>query len=107
MANKAPVVLPRIQRILAQLGENIRLARLRRRLSAEQVAERAGIARSTLAKIEQGQAGVGVGHYINVLKVFGLEGDFLQLASDDELGRKLQDAGLQVKKRAPKRMPKS
>jgi DNA-binding XRE family transcriptional regulator len=107
MANKAPVVLPRIQRILTQLGENIRLARLRRRLSAEQVAERAGIARSTLAKIEQGQAGVGVGHYINVLKVFRLEEDFLQLAADDEFGRKLQDAGLQVKKRAPKRTPKS
>jgi len=106
MANKAPVVLPRIQRILTQLGENVRLARLRRRLSAEQVAERAGVARSTLARIEQGHAGVGIGHYINVLKVFGLEADFLRLAADDLLGRKLQDDDLQLKQRAPKRMNK-
>ncbi len=79
------------------------MARLRRKLSSEQVAERAGMGRSTLVKIEQGHPGVGIGHYLNVLKVFGLEKDFLQLAKDDELGRKLQDAGLITKKRAPKR----
>ena len=79
------------------------MARLRRKLSSEQVAERAGMGRSTLVKIEQGHPGAGIGHYLNVLKVFGLEKDFLQLAKDDVLGRKLQDAGLITKKRAPKR----
>ena len=103
MANKTPILLPRIQKILSELGENIRLARLRRRLSSQQVADRAGMGRSTLVKIEQGYPGVGIGHYLNVLKVLGLEHDFLLLAKDDVLGRKLQDAKLITKERAPKR----
>lgn len=103
MANKTPTLLPRIQAILAELGENIRLARLRRKLSTIQVAERAGMGRTTLVKIEQGHPGVGIGQYLNVLKVLGLEKDFLLLAKDDELGRKLQDANLATGKRAPKR----
>ncbi|MCB9320471.1 MAG: helix-turn-helix transcriptional regulator [Lewinellaceae bacterium] len=107
MANKTPTLLPKTQQILTEFGENIRLARLRRKLSSEKVAERAGIGRSTLVKIEKGHPGVGIGLYLNVLKVLGLEKDFLQLAKDDELGRKLQDAKLTIKKRAPKRINKS
>lgn len=102
MANTSPVLFPKLQRILSEMGENIKLARLRRKLSSEQVAERAGIGRSTLVKIEQGHPGVGIGNYLNVLRVLGLEQDILLLAKDDELGRKLQDIGLIVKKRAPK-----
>jgi transcriptional regulator with XRE-family HTH domain len=89
------------------LGENIKLARLRRKLSAEQVSERAGISRSTLWLIEKGMPGVAIGSYIQVLLVLGLEKDFLQIASDDKLGRKLQDAKLLVKQRAPKRLKQS
>ncbi len=103
MANRTPVLLPRIQRILEELGDNIRLARLRRKLSAAQVAERAGMGRTTLVKIEQGNPGVGIGQYLNALKVLGLEKDLLLVAKDDELGRKLQDAKLETGKRAPKR----
>lgn len=86
-----------------ELGENIKLARLRRKLSSEQVAERAGISRSTLVFIEKGYAGVSIGYYLNVLKVLGLEKDFSLIANDDELGRKLQDANLITKERAPKK----
>lgn len=103
MANKSPVLFPKGQRILSTLGENIKLARLRRKLSSAQVAERAGIGRSTLVKIEQGHAGVGIGQFLNVMRVLGLEQDFLLLAKDDELGRKLQDANLITKERAPKK----
>lgn len=103
MANSTPLLFPKIQRILSEFGENIKLARLRRKLSSEQVAERAGIGRSTLVKIEQGHPGVGIGNYLNVLRVMGLERDFLLLAKDDELGRKLQDANLITKARAPKK----
>ncbi|MGM0580710.1 MAG: helix-turn-helix domain-containing protein [Bacteroidota bacterium] len=67
------------------------------------VAERAGIGRNTLISIEQGKASVSIGHYLNVLKVLGLEKYFLMLAKDDILGRKLQDAAILTKKRAPKR----
>jgi len=103
MANKSPVLLPKMRGILAELGENIKLARLRRKLSAEQVAERAGISRSTLSFIEKGYEGVSIGYYLNVLKVLGLENDFLSIAKDDVLGRKLQDAELSTKERAPKK----
>lgn len=103
MANSTPILFPKSQRILSELGENIKLARLRRKLSSEQVAERADIGRSTLVKIEQGHPGVGIGNYLNVLRVLGLEQDFLLLAKDDELGRKLQDAHLVSKERAPKK----
>lgn len=102
MANSTPVLFPKSQRILSELGESIKLARLRRKLSSAQVAERADIGRSTLVKIEQGHPGVGIGNYINVLRVLGLEQDFLLLAKDDELGRKLQELNIIVKKRAPK-----
>jgi len=97
-------LLPRLTKILEGLGEDIKLARLRRRLSAAQVAERAGISRSTLWHIEKGMPGVSLGYYAQVLFVLGLEKNFTTLAADDTLGRKLQDAEILVKKRAPKRV---
>lgn len=103
MAKRSINLLPRTSRILETVGEQIKLARLRRKFSSEIVAERAGISRPTLFAIEKGQPTVSIGHYINVLKVMGLENDFLLLAKDDELGRKLQDAQLKTKQRAPKR----
>ena len=103
MANSSATLLPKIERMLATAGEQIKLARLRRKLSSEQVAERAGISRSTLVRLEKGDAGISWGHVINVLKVLGLEKDILLLAKDDELGRKLQDAAISTKQRAPKK----
>ena len=97
------ILLPKGQRVLNGLGENIKLARLRRRLSTIQIAERAGISRATLWQIERGIPSVAMGAYFQVLFVLGLEKDFLKLGSDDELGRKFQDAGLLVKQRAPKK----
>ena len=90
MPNKSAILFPKLERILDTVGEQIKLARLRRKLSSEQVAERAGIGRSTLVRIEKGDAGVSIGHLINVLRVLGLEKDFLLLAKDDELGRKFK-----------------
>lgn len=90
-------------KILNELGENIKLARLRRKLSAEQIAERAGISRKTLYEIERGRPNVSIGSYAQVLLVLGLEDDLLKVGKDDLLGRKLQDAKLLVKQRAPKR----
>ena len=89
--------------MLGTLGEQIKLARLRRDLSSEQVAERAGIARGTLIKVERGDEGVAIGTYFRVLIALGLAQDILLLAKDDELGRKLQDAKLAVKERASKK----
>ena len=97
------VILPKGQKVLAELGENIKLARLRRKLNTQQVAERANIIRPTLWQIEKGTPSVSMGAYFQVLFVLGLEKDFLKLGADDELGRKLQDAGLLVKERAEKK----
>ncbi|MBE9468081.1 MAG: helix-turn-helix transcriptional regulator [Bacteroidetes bacterium] len=103
MPRKKLILLPKSFRILAELGENIRLARLRRKLSLVQISERANISRPTLTEIEKGSPKVSIGYYFSVLKVLGLEKDFLLLAKDDLLGRKLQDAQIQIKKRAPKK----
>ncbi len=97
------VILPKGKKLLKALGENIKLARLRRKLSSEQVAERAGLSRGTLWQIEKGAPSVAMGAYFQVLFVLGLENDFLKLAGNDELGRKLQDIGLVTKSRAPKK----
>ncbi len=94
---------PKTKKILDRLGENIKLARLRRKLSTEQVAERANISRPTLSAIEKGSPTVSIGSYIQVLFVLGLAEDFLKVANDDELGRRLQDAKLIIKERAPKK----
>jgi transcriptional regulator with XRE-family HTH domain len=103
MPKKTIVLLPRQQAVLDQLGENIKLARLRRKLSTAQVAERSGMTRTTLWHIEKGAPQVAIGAYCQVLFVLGLAQDLSTVATDDELGRRLQDAELIVKKRAPKR----
>ncbi len=100
MARKTTVQLPALKRILEELGENIRLARLRRKFSAQLIAERAGMSRTTLRAIEKGEAGVTIGAYANVLQCLGLEKDIALIGRDDILGRKLQDAGLSSRGRS-------
>lgn len=94
MQSKKQALLPKFQKTLEKMGENIKLARKRRQLTTIQVAERAGIDRTTLYYIEKGNSSVSLGAYFNVLRVLGLQDDFLKLAADDELGRKLQDLKL-------------
>jgi len=94
MNNRKQILLPRFAKIFGQLGENIKLARKRRKLTTIQVAERAGIDRTTLYHIEKGNPSVSLGAYFNVLRVLGLQDDFLKLAADDTFGRKLQDLEL-------------
>jgi len=102
MAQKKLTLLPSVERRLEQMGEQIKLARLRRRISVQLVAERANISRSTLWAIEKGSPSVSMGAYAQVLLAIGLVDDLLLVAKDDVLGRKLQDLGLPVGKRAPK-----
>jgi transcriptional regulator with XRE-family HTH domain len=94
MGKKKQILFPKHLVILEQLGENIKLARKRRKLTAVQVSERANIVRMTLYQIEKGNPSVAIGAYFNVLRVLGLQDDFLKLAADDEFGRKLQDLDL-------------
>lgn len=94
MRSKKQMLFPKFQKILEKMGENIKLARKRRKLTTMQVAERANIDRTTLYNIERGSPSVSMGAYFNVFRVLGLQNDFLTLASDDEMGRKLQDLEL-------------
>ncbi len=104
MAKKSIVLLPETEDILAQMGMQIKYARLRRRLPAELVAERAGISRATLVSIEKGLPSVAIGCYAAVLHALNyMDKDLLLVAKDDELGRKLQDLALPVRKRVDKR----
>jgi transcriptional regulator with XRE-family HTH domain len=98
MNSKKQVLFPKYKKILEIFGENVKLARKRRKLTTMQVAERADIGRNTLYLIEKGGAGVSIGAVFNVLRVLGLQDDFLKLAADDQLGKKLQDIELLGKK---------
>jgi DNA-binding XRE family transcriptional regulator len=104
MGKKAAIIMPKTREILELMGEQIKLARLRRKLSSQLVAERAGISRQTLNAIEKGSSTVSIGSYAVVLHALNnLDKDLLLIAKDDELGRELQDLNLPTRKRAPKR----
>jgi transcriptional regulator with XRE-family HTH domain len=94
MPAKAQPTFSAEQILLSALGERLRLARLRRKFSADTVAERAGIARKTLYRAEQGEPAVTLGTYLKILGVLHLQNDLERLASDDILGRRLQDMEL-------------
>lgn len=91
MKSKQQVLFPKHQQILEQVGEQVKLARKRRKLTTAQVAERANINRTTLYQVEKGSPSVSIGAWFNVLRALNLHEDFLKLAADDALGRKLQD----------------
>ena len=104
MPKKSIVLLPETLNILEQMGLHIKYARLRRKISAEIVAERAGISRATLCAIEKGSPSVAMGCYAAVLHALNyMDKDLLLVAKDDELGRKLQDLDLHVQKRVRKK----
>jgi transcriptional regulator with XRE-family HTH domain len=103
MGKITPPLVPRVSRLLNELGGRLKLARLRRKYSTETVAQRAGITRTTLWKAERGDPGVALGVYARVMQVLRLEEDLALLAVDDELGRKLQDAEITPGLRSPKR----
>jgi len=106
MSRNSIILLPKNKKLLQAVGENIKLARLRRKLTMDQVSERAGISRPTLSALEKGSPSISLGIILQVLLVLGLEKDILFLADDDVLGRKIQDANLTVKERGPKNTKK-
>lgn len=99
MNRKNIVLMPDTQHKLTQMGEQIKLARLRRKLTVELVAERAGISRTTLWNVEKGSSSVAIGAYAAVLHALnGMDKDLLLIAKEDELGRQLQDLSLTRRK---------
>ena len=104
MPKKSIVLLPETENILEQMWLQIKYARLRRKNSAELVAELAGISRATLVSIEKGAPSVAIGYYAAVLHALNyMDKDLLLIVKDDELGRKLQDLDLPVRKRVTRK----
>lgn len=101
MARTTPPIYPSQQKQLVAFGERLRLARLRRELGVETIAERSGISRVTLYRAERGEPSVALGIYLRILAALQLESDLDQVALDDRLGRRLQDLGLPQRRRAP------
>lgn len=103
MGRKTVVILPQTLKILEQMGEQIKLARLRRDLSVDLASKRAGISRATLWKVEKGDPSVSIGIYAAALHALnGMDKDLLLVAKDDALGRTIQDLHLPIRKRASK-----
>lgn len=95
-----PTMTITTERILKEMGSQIRLARLRRNMPTSMVCEKADISRMTLWQIENGSPSVSVGSYAMVLQALGgLEDDLLLIAKDDVLGRTIQDLGLKERRR--------
>ena len=104
MKKAAYNILPGTEEILQTMGEQIKLARLRRHLQVDLVSERAGISRATLWKVEKGSPAVAMGIYAAVLHALNnMDKDLLLVAKDDEFGRQLQDLELITRKRATRR----
>lgn len=97
------VIYPGTEKVLTQMGKQIRLARLRRNIPVSLVAERAGISKTSVWAVEKGSPSVSIGIYAVVLNAIGMDAELLKIARDDELGRAIQDAGLKVAKRASKK----
>ena len=99
MPSKPQPIFPSEQKILDGLGERIQLARLRRGISAEALAERSSISRMTLHRAEKGFPAVAIGTYLRIMAALQLQDDFNLLAKDDLLGRRLQDLELSKTRR--------
>lgn len=96
---KQPPMYLSQEKLLSNLGERLRLARLRRKLGIDVTCERAAISRMTLYRVEAGSASVALGTLLRILTVLGLEADLDLLARDDKLGRLLQDRDLAPRRR--------
>ena len=100
IANKLP---RRAEQNLQIVGEQIRLARLRRDLSIAQIAERAMCNVLSVMRVEKGSPTVSMGIYLRILFALGLDESILFLAKEDEMGRNLQDLDLKHRQRASKK----
>jgi transcriptional regulator with XRE-family HTH domain len=102
MSRPARPLFPQTQRRAEALGERLRFARLRRRMSLAELAARVDVTRNTLSRLERGDLSTSLGVLARVLAVLGLEEDLDRLAQDDELGQRLQDVRLRRPRRSPK-----
>lgn len=111
MAKRTPPTHPRAQRQIEALGQRLRSARMRRSMTQEVMAERVGVSTPTLAKLENGDPSTSLATVLRALSALGLDADIDLIASQDPLGRALQDQALKrsnagpAKRRVPRAPP--
>jgi len=88
------LLYPKASAALKTMGENLRLARKRRKITAKMMAERANMSLVTLRALERGNPNVSMGNYLSVVFCLGFLGDIASVAANDVVGRDLQDAEL-------------
>ena len=103
MGKKKALLLPKTAKLLQTVGGQIKLARLRRGWTAQEIAEKAAVGRSTVVQIEKGSPSVSMGMYLAVLNALGLQEDILLIARDDVMGRTFQDLNLKTPRRVRKK----
>jgi len=91
----SPIPLP-VERALRRVGHNVALARRRRNLSQEALAERIGASVNTVRRMEDGHPGTALQHVARALQVFGELDKFENLldTSQDSVGLALMDERL-------------
>ena len=102
MANKSTILTSEMEQALEKMGLRIKNARLRRNITAEEIADRAGISKGTLTSIEIGIATVSIGAYVSALNVLGMEKDLELVAMDEEGKQKYEKVYLKKRERAAK-----
>ena len=104
MASHDQIPIP-VKRALRKLGTDIRDARRRRRIPTQVMAERAGVSRTTLLKVEKGEPGVSFATLATVLFVLGMLDRLSELADVryDQVGLDLADEWLPQRVRLSRR----
>jgi len=102
MVKKSIIPAIETEQALKKMGVRIKNARLRRNITAEEIADRAGISKGTLTSIEKGVATVSIGAYASVLYILGMEKDLELVATDEEGKQKFEKMYLKKRERAAK-----
>jgi transcriptional regulator with XRE-family HTH domain len=103
LSDDSTIPIP-VRRAVRKLGQDIRDARLRRRIPTQILAERASISRMTLYNVENGDVNVSMSSYATILFALGMidrVGDLAD-ASEDALGRRLEEERLPKRIRLPR-----
>lgn len=104
MGRKSIVLMPQTLRVLSQMGEQIKDARVRRGIPADLVAERASVSRATIWAIEKGSPSVALGAYAAVLHAInGMDEELLFVARDEQMEAALFEIGHKPRSRAPRK----
>ena len=89
MAKRTPPVRPQHAKRVEALGQRLRTSRVARGMTQANLAERVGVDRTTIGKLEAGDAAISLATVLRVLSALGIEQDIDRIAAEDEVGVQL------------------